>query len=184
MCLVLCTENAESDNEPPVNHASDSSNEEFHDADTNNSNVNSVDEHDDTQNVPESKKKTQTRKRFQLRTNNTVYQRLFNENKHLFDLSCDCCSKIFESLDEARAHYSSEHNKPKGYIRTSNGRKLLFRCNVMQHLERHSNPEKFKYVCGENLYSDGTYLFEWRKNGRVIYFFQMYGMRSHFWVYT
>lgn len=130
-----------------MNHANDSSNEEFHDENRIDSNVESVDEHDDTQNVSESNKKTQTRKRCRSKKNNQEYQNLFNENKHLFDMSCDCCSKLFESLDEARAHYLSEHDNPKGYIKSISGRKLLFRCNIVQHLERHSNPEKFKYVC-------------------------------------
>lgn len=130
-----------------MNHANDSSNEEFHDENRIDSNVESVDEHDDTQNVSESNKTTKTRKRWQSKKNNQEYQRLFNENNHLFDMSCDCCSKMFESLDEARAHYLSEHDNPKGYIKSISGRKMWFRCNVVQHIERHLNPEKHMYVC-------------------------------------
>lgn len=138
------------DNEPLVIHAYDgsiSSNEEFHD-----SNAQSVDELDDyTRNVTESEKKAHTRKRWDSKKNDTEYQRLFSENKHLFDMSCDCCSTLFESLNEARAHYLNEHNNPKGYIKSNSGKKMIYRSNVVQYLERHSNPEKFKYVC-ENLY--------------------------------
>lgn len=130
-----------------VSYAIDgSSNDKSLDANENDSNAESSDELVDTQNAPESKKKKQTRKRWGSKKANNEYQRLFDENKHLFDLSCDCCSKIFESLDEARAHYLSEHNTRKGYIKSITGKKLLCRAYVVQYLEWQANPEKFKYT--------------------------------------
>lgn len=146
MDLKWWTENSESDNEPLANYANHSDNDESHDVNRNDSNVESVDENY-TQNGPESKKKASIRKRWQSKKNDREYQRLFNENKHLFDMSCDCCSKIFESLDEGRAHYLTEHNNPKGYIKSISWKKRLFRCYVVEHLKRLSNPQKSKYVC-------------------------------------
>lgn len=62
-------------------------------------------------------------------------------------MSCDHCSSTFESLDEIRAHYQTEHNISRGYIKcVESGRKMFYRCAVMQHIERHLNPDKFKYV--------------------------------------
>lgn len=71
------------------------------------------------------------------------FVKLFAENKHRFDLSCDNCSTVFESLEEARNHYSNEHNNQKGYIKCCNV-KLTYRCEVVRHLCRHLDPNKFK----------------------------------------
>ena len=88
----------------------------------------------------------QKSKRWNAKKNTKEYQKMFDENRHLFDMQCDCCSKVFESLEEGRAHYLSKHNNSKGYIKTKNGNKLFYRCNVVQQLERHLNPDNFKYV--------------------------------------
>lgn len=101
-----------------------------------------VDEHD-TQN--KSEKKALTRKRWQSKKNNNEYQKLFSENRHLFDMSCDFCSATFDSLDEGRAHYLTAHNNTRGYIKCC-GKKMFYRCNIVSHLVRHSNPDKFKSV--------------------------------------
>lgn len=60
-------------------------------------------------------------------------------------MSCDSCKKTFNSWNEARKHYANEHNNPKGYIKCC-GIKLFYRCQVVQHLHRHLNPEKLKYT--------------------------------------
>lgn len=86
----------------------------------------------------------QASKRKQWKTkNDEEYQRMFNENRYLFDLSCDHCSTTFQSLDEGRAHYSSEHSKIKGYIKCCR-RKMYNRSQVIRHLQRHLNSETFK----------------------------------------
>lgn len=76
---------------------------------------------------------------------NAKYERLFMENRHLFDMSCDNCTKVFDSLEGARTHYATEHNNPKGYIKCCES-KLIYRCHIVQHLARHLEPDKFKYV--------------------------------------
>lgn len=45
------------------------------------------------------------------------FEKLFLENRHRFDMTCDACPKLFETLDEARSHYASDHNNPHGYIK-------------------------------------------------------------------
>lgn len=72
-------------------------------------------------------------------------QKLFVENKYRFDLTCDNCSASFESLDDAREHYSTEHNNPKGYLKCCNIR-LEYPFKVYHHILKHVNPEKFKCV--------------------------------------
>lgn len=91
-------------------------------------------------------KQKKRRKPSQAKKKNKEFEKLFNDNRQLFNLSCDCCEKSFESLDEARAHYPSEHNKPKGYIKSTSGTKLFNRCDVTRWVDRHLNPAKFKYV--------------------------------------
>lgn len=71
------------------------------------------------------------------------FKKLFAENKHRFDMTCDSCSKLFETLDEARSHYAVDHNNAKGYIKCCNV-KLTYRCEVVRHLYRHLEPNKFK----------------------------------------
>lgn len=75
------------------------------------------------------------------------FRKLFAENKHRFDMSCDyvSCSSVFESLEEARRHYATEHNSSKGHIKCCNV-KLTYRCEVVRHLYRHLDPNKFKCV--------------------------------------
>lgn len=80
-----------------------------------------------------------------MKTSN--FEKLFVENRHRFNLSCDNCSTVFETLEEARRHYPTEHNIAKGYIKCCNS-KLKYPCEVVQHLSRHLHPEKFEYVIG------------------------------------
>lgn len=71
------------------------------------------------------------------------FKKLFLENKHRFDLTCDLCPQIFETLHAARNHYGSEHNNSKGYIKCCNN-KLSYRCEIVKHLYRHLDPYKYK----------------------------------------
>lgn len=84
-------------------------------------------------------------RRLAAKQKNEDFQKLFAENKHRFDMTCDNCSSIFESFEEARKHYASEHNNSKGYIKCCNV-KLTYRCDIVSHLYRHVDPDKFKYV--------------------------------------
>lgn len=84
-------------------------------------------------------------KRWQTKKNNKEYQQLFSENKHIFDMSCDVCAKVFKSLEEARTHYLCEHGNSKGYIKCGR-RRVMLRCQVVDHITRHLYPEKFKCV--------------------------------------
>lgn len=71
------------------------------------------------------------------------FQKLFDEYKHLFDMKCDCCSKVFEYFDEGRNHYLTEHNNTRGYIKCC-GLRLHYPCQVEAHLDRHIAPDKYK----------------------------------------
>lgn len=124
-----------------ANDANDSDNEEFYGANGNDSNVESNDENDTTQNVPKRKKRRTIYDMIDL-----DYQKLFDENKHLLDMSCDRCTNVFESLEAARDHYFTEHNVNRGYIKALTGTKFFNRSKIMQYLARQSNPEMFKYT--------------------------------------
>lgn len=107
-------------------------------------NVESVEEADcQTDLECKSKRKTPKRKQWQTKKKNKEYQKMFNENRHLFDMSCDCCKKEFDSLDEARKHYATKHDNPRGYLKCC-GRRMFYRCQVVQHITRHLDPDKFK----------------------------------------
>lgn len=73
------------------------------------------------------------------------FKKLFIENKYRFDMTCDNCPASFESLNDARTHYANEHNNSKGYIKCCQN-KLTYRCEVVKHLYRHLEPNKFKLV--------------------------------------
>lgn len=94
-----------------------------------------------------TKKCKRRKSKMEIEKKKNDFQKMINENRDLFDMSCDCCSKMFESLDEARAHYSTEHLNPKGYIKTKSGIKLFYRNNILKQIERQTNPDKFKWVC-------------------------------------
>lgn len=72
---------------------------------------------------------------------------LFAEYKQLFDLSCDKCSSLCESLADARKHYSIKHKDRNGYIKCKECNiKISFRCKLLTHLIHHAEIDKFKYV--------------------------------------
>lgn len=64
-----------------------------------------------------------------------------------FDMSCDRCDEIFESLPHAIRHYSSEHSEPKGYIKCCN-KKFRTLATIDDHIHWHKNPESWKLVTG------------------------------------
>lgn len=102
------------------------------------------------------------------------FDKLLAEHRHRFDMSCDFCSKTFDSLDDARLHYASEHNNPMGYIKCCKA-KLKHRNQVVQHLDRHLNPNKLKYVqcaCVLSVFSLVWLLFN-EKSFFFTIFFQM-----------
>lgn len=117
-----------------VNDFNDATNEESADENTSKDN-----------NEPEMEHKERKRRKSKVSKNDEEYQKLFNEYRNIFDLSCDCCTKVFESLNEAQKHYASAHNKFQGYIKSTNGKKLFRPGHVVQYVDRHLN--KFKYVC-------------------------------------
>lgn len=129
------------DNEPVIDDGSDAG-----DLDDDNNEENAI------ENVREGVAESKTRKPrkkyipSEAKKKNEEYRKMFHENRHLFDMSCDCCPTVFESLDEARAHYLSEHNIAKGYIKSTSGIKMVLRCNIIRYIDRYLNPDKFKYV--------------------------------------
>lgn len=60
-----------------------------------------------------------------------------------FDMTCDKCSTIFTTLDEARTHYKEFHNDDKGYIKCC-GTKLRHTWQIRDHVKSHLNPDSFK----------------------------------------
>lgn len=83
-----------------------------------------------------AKKETQIQK-------DSNFEKYFAEHKHYFDMKCDHCPKVFESFEEAKSHYASEHRNPQGYIRCC-GLKIKFRYKVKEHLKRHLDPDSLK----------------------------------------
>lgn len=71
------------------------------------------------------------------------FEIVFSENRHLFDMTCDHCPIVFDSLDEARGHYANVHNNPLGYIKCCKS-KLTYRSQIIYHLARHIDPTDFK----------------------------------------
>lgn len=90
--------------------------------------------------VSESKPPRQTaRGRRKVPTQKEIdFVKLFAENKHRFNMSCDLCPKIFDSIDEARRHYATAHKNPKGYIKCCNA-KLTYRSDISKHINHHIN---------------------------------------------
>lgn len=60
-----------------------------------------------------------------------------------FDLKCDFCDTIFNSLHDARDHYKAKHNEDKGYIKCCDI-KLRIHSAIRDHVAFHLNPESFK----------------------------------------
>ncbi|XP_031634974.1 zinc finger protein 91-like [Contarinia nasturtii] len=85
-------------------------------------------------------------RRMRAKNRRIEFKNLFYEHKHRFDMTCDLCSHVFDTLSDARNHYNYAHGNPRGYIKCCNN-KLWFRCEVIKHIQRHLNPNKYK--CNE-----------------------------------
>ncbi|XP_031629988.1 zinc finger protein 43-like [Contarinia nasturtii] len=120
----------------------ENSNEENSNEESDENGMNEVDQDNSGFNKerPISKKKQQRTKR---KSKALQFEKLFTENRQLFDMNCDFCETKFETLDDARQHYAKVHKNPKGYIKCCNI-KLIYPCKVVQHLQRHLEPLKFK----------------------------------------
>lgn len=71
------------------------------------------------------------------------FDKIFQEHSRFFDLTCEHCPATFTSFYDARHHYVSLHNISPGYVRCCTV-KLRSRFEVMRHLTRHLDPEKYK----------------------------------------
>lgn len=85
-----------------------------------------------------TQRKSNNRKRIDI-------EKLLAENLDLLDMSCECCPKVFDSLDEAQKHYADEHNNPRGFIKCCK-HKLRTRYQVKEHLAFHRDRDRYKYV--------------------------------------
>lgn len=59
-----------------------------------------------------------------------------------FDMSCDQCEEIFQSLVDARTHYVSSHNYFNGYVKCCSKR-FKTRGHIVDHIQWHQNPNAF-----------------------------------------
>lgn len=60
-----------------------------------------------------------------------------------FDMNCELCESIFNSLDDAITHYATNHNNPRGYVRCCQ-LKFASKGLLNWHIVWHLNPEVFK----------------------------------------
>lgn len=60
-----------------------------------------------------------------------------------FDMGCDQCDMIFESLQDAKKHYILAHNKPHGYLRCC-GVKLKTLLTIAEHIDMHVEPDRMR----------------------------------------
>lgn len=86
-------------------------------------------------------KKSRQRTKYEVMEEKFV--KMFKENEHLFDMTCDSCAATFKTLDEARTHYTKLHKNKKGYIKCCST-KLTYRSEVIRHLQKHLEPKNFK----------------------------------------
>lgn len=71
-----------------------------------------------------------------------------DEFKQFFDMKCELCSEAFQTAKDALKHYRRKHGMSNGYLRC-----LSFQCSrakfkqmshIMEHIDYHKNPDKFK----------------------------------------
>lgn len=60
-----------------------------------------------------------------------------------FNLNCSECCVNFKTFYEFKSHFKSVHQQ-KGKVKCC-GKSFTKRCEVMEHISLHQNPEKFKY---------------------------------------
>lgn len=101
--------------------------------------------------VPTEEKEPHSNESKQIQSRFCQHQYLTNDFSFLigieipdfFDMSCDLCSEICVSIEQARDHYLNEHNEPKGYIKCCKT-KFFAVGRVKEHIEFHINPDRFK----------------------------------------
>lgn len=62
--------------------------------------------------------------------------------KDFYKMECDLCNTKLETFNDVNKHFLETHNQ-KGYIKCCN-KKLLRRNKLLNHMERHINPDNFK----------------------------------------
>lgn len=85
------------------------------------------------------KRNSSTSKRKWTRTEDRTdieYDKLFAEHKYRFNMKCDNCPTIFETLSDARTHYKKEHNNPDGHILCCNV-KIKYPKYLVRHIKTH-----------------------------------------------
>lgn len=127
-----------------INDDLENSNDESGDENSNDESMNYDPKADDPDYISDNEPKTvRALKKWRSKQKEMKFQKLFDENRYRFDLTCDLCPKSFGSLDETRAHYLTDHNHTKGYIKCCKT-KLQYRCQIVSHLNRHLEPEKYR----------------------------------------
>lgn len=62
---------------------------------------------------------------------------------HFFDMTCDRCDNVFDSLEKALTHYIQEHNDQNGYIKCCD-MQFSEMSLVKDHIKWHLDPNIFK----------------------------------------
>lgn len=60
-----------------------------------------------------------------------------------FDMGCDHCEVIFESLNDAKKHYILAHNAPSGYVKCCGVRLKTLRM-IADHIDMHVDPDRMR----------------------------------------
>lgn len=64
--------------------------------------------------------------------------------REYFKMNCDVCNQHFENFLDIKTHFRQKH-KSTGYL-TCCGKRFFRRGGLLDHISRHVNPNKFKYV--------------------------------------
>ncbi|XP_055317616.1 zinc finger protein 28-like [Sitodiplosis mosellana] len=135
----------------------DESNSSNTDARDYSDNTNDSDEKIEEKNDKETKEKSPTSKWDSISSNkkkgikmkdreHVQYDKLFAEHKHHFNMNCESCPTTFETLEEARKHYTKKHQNPNGYIKCCSFR-LKYPYQVVRHLRKHQRRSRNKKQC-------------------------------------
>ncbi|XP_053685534.1 transcription factor grauzone-like [Sabethes cyaneus] len=91
--------------------------------------------------------------------NKEKVKKLDEENKKIqefFTMKCDVCSETFATLDQLQRHTRKQHNM-RGSIKCCN-RVFYKKCRIIDHINFHLNPGRFRCdICNKN-YNDKYYL--------------------------